>query len=304
MLSDNDTFVGVEIELENLGNFYHSVYHEALMNSGLWNVVSDGSLRNHGLEFIMSSAGSQPLKGGDIIDALGLFNTQMSQYIKNGSEPPECTHRTSIHVHVDVRDMSMSELKRLVLFYSIFEDTFFKWSLPERYHNNYCRAISLHHDVMERLSMLVAAQEGMTTVKAVQHGNKYDSINILSIKQRGSIEFRMMRGTYDTELILKWINMLLALRSAAKDSSIEIDLFPEVMSERGTDKLIDLIFDKWGVDLKVHATSMDLLKGIRVAQDILVAPRIRALDTGFSTHSAKTSSHLNAFKEAALQEIQ
>ena len=106
-----------------------------------------------------------------------------------------------------------------------------------------------------------------------------------------------MHGTYDTALILKWINMLLALKVAAADDEIIIDMFPEQMSIKGVENLIDIVFGDWGAELKEYATNQDILDGIRVAQDILITPLIEGLEAAFAGHSPKTSSHLNLFKE-------
>lgn len=295
-LADNDTFVGIEIELENLRR-YQGDYQNQVCKNGLWKCVPDGSLRNHGLEFVMSTHNGDPLKGGDIVRALGEFTRTMKAYIEDGNEPPSCSKRTSIHVHMDVRDMELPHLKKLFLLYAIFEETFFKWSDPDRWANTYCRSLEHHTDIRDRLADIIGTQNDVKIPRILNSGNKYDAMNFLSIKQRGSLEFRLMRGTYDTSLILKWVNMLLALKVAAADNEVVVDTFPEQMSVRGIDNLIDIVFGDWGQDLKPHATNQDILNGIRVAQDILVTPIIKGLEASFAKHSAKSSSHLNLFKE-------
>lgn len=296
MLADNDTFMGVEIELENLRHFGQA-WHQKVEGSGLWKIVNDGSLRNHGLEFIMSTHTGDPLKGGDIVRALAKFTEIMNKYIQEGHEPPDCSKRTSVHIHMDVRDMELPHLKKLFLLYAIFEATFFKWSDPNRSTNAYCRSLEHHQDVRDRIADIIAVQEGVRIGRVLDHGNKYDAMNFLSIKKRGSLEFRLMHGTYDTSLILKWLNILLALKVAAADDDIIIDMFPEQMSIRGVENLIDIVFGDWGMELKEYATNQDILDGIRVAQDILITPLIAGLEASFSQHSPKTSSHLNLFKE-------
>lgn len=301
-LADNNTFIGVEIELENLGNFKGLEYDE-MMKTGLWSIVDDGSLRNHGLEFVMQTANNKdPLRGGDITRALFRFKKVMRDYIKKGNEPPKCTHRTSIHVHMDVRDLSLSQLKKLILLYAIFEETFFNWSMPERLNNNYCRSLDHFPDITARMATILAIPDDESPMsrhhlmEALEGGNKYDAANYLSIRQRGSFEFRLLHGTYDTELMLKWINILQALKLAAKDGSIVIDSFPDDMSERGPENLIDQVFGPWADTLADYATDLDILRGIRRAQDILLHPRIVELHKAFSQHSQKEGTHLTAFK--------
>lgn len=296
-IADNDTFVGVEIELEGLSGF-HSVWQSEMKGNGLWNIVKDGSLRDHGLEFIMSTSDNQPLKGGDITRAMLRFKKVMRLYKEAGNPPPSCSVRTSVHVHIDVRDLMASQLKKFFLLYSVFEDTFYKWADPNRKESNYCRSLEFNSDIVERMSAIMNMNEGNASHlnHHMMHGNKYDACNYLSVKQRGSVEFRLMRGTYDTSLILKWINLLLCLKLAAQDDSIIIHSFPDDMSQRGLGTLIDQVFGSWGGFLKDYATEGDILKGVRQAQDIILSQSIKALDEQFGTHSAKESSHLNAFK--------
>ncbi|MCP5414404.1 MAG: amidoligase family protein [Chromatiaceae bacterium] len=298
-IADNDTFVGVEVELENLGNF-GPAWTSEMRSNGLWNITKDGSLRNSGLEFIMSTGDGQPLKGGDITRAMFRFKKVWRMFVEAGNPPPECSSRTSVHIHIDVRDLEVSQLKKLFLLYAVFEETFFKWSDLSRYDSNYCRSLEHNQDITNRLSTILKISDDMPDLlhAHLSTGNKYDAMNYLSIKQRGSVEFRLMRGTYDTGLILQWINLLLCLKLAAKDKSIIIHSFPDDMSRRGLNTLIDQVFGKWGTFLKEYASELDILRGVRKAQDILLANEIDNLNTQFESHSPKECSHLEAFKKA------
>lgn len=296
-IADNDTFVGVEVELEGLGQF-STKWKNLMTETGLWTITNDGSLRDYGLEFIMCTADGQPLKGGDITRAFFRFRKTFRQYIEADHSPPVCSDRTSVHIHIDVRDMEIQQLKKMLLLYTVFEETFFKWSDFSRYDNNYCRSIEYHHDIVERMSNIINIPDdsGEHLSYHLIKGNKYDAINYLSIKQRGSLEFRLMRGTYDSKTILQWINLLLCLKLAAKDEDIVIHTFPDDMSQRGLSNLIDQVFGDWGTFLKEYATENDILKGVRKAQDILLSAEVDQLEERFSTHSPKESSHLKAFK--------
>lgn len=306
-VADNRTMIGMEIELENLPGF-GSFWRSEMTKTGLWTITNDGSLRNKGLEFIMQTASdAQPLCAGDITRALFRFKKVMRDYIKAGNEAPECSNRTSLHVHMDVRDLKLAELQKLILLYAIFEETFFKWSDPSRIDSNYCRSMFHHRDIMERMAKILALKDDGSSrtaqkmVEILSDGNKYDAANLLSITQRGSLEFRIMHGTYDTRLMLRWINILQALKIAAKDKSIVIDSFPDDMSQRGIENLIGQVFGKWSAGLEDFATDLDILKGIRKAQDILLIPRIQDLDNKFKAHSPKEHTHLKAF-QAKLKE--
>lgn len=299
-VADNSSYVGVEIELEHL-RYFGTVEKMGMQGKGLWNVVKDGSLRDHGLEFIMSTPNGQPLKAGDIIRALMQFKKGMEEYETTHGDPPRCTVRTSLHIHVDVRDLEIPQLQKFILLYVVFEKILFNHADPSRYHNAYCRSIGLHQDVQERLAQVVkSSASGHGLASKLEKGNKYDAMNVLSVRQRGSMEFRLMRGTYDTKLILEWINILLALKNAARDETIVIDSFPEDMSQRGPANLVEQVFGKWGAG--IECTDMEVLEGIREAQDILLHFDQIELNESFMNHSEKEHAHLNAFK-AKLKEV-
>ena len=76
----------------------------------------------------MSAGDGQPLKGGDITRAMFGFKKVFLLYEEAGNEPPICSPRTSVHIHIDVRDLEVQQLKKLFLLYAVFEETFFKWS--------------------------------------------------------------------------------------------------------------------------------------------------------------------------------
>lgn len=295
-VADNNTFVGVEVELENLGNFT-GPFRAEMTKTNLWSIIKDGSLRNDGLEFVMQTPDGAPVRAGDITRALFRFRKVMRDYCKDYL-PPDCSPRTSLHVHMDVRDLTLTELKKLILLYAIFEETFFKWAGPDRIRNNYCRSISFYSDVTERLANILSLPDDDKAVdvliRELEKGNKYDACNLLSITQRGSMEFRLMGGTYDTKVMLSWINMLLCLKLASKDKGIVIDSFPEDMSMRGVGNLIHQVFGKWGEELIPLATDLDILRGVRKAQDLLLYPRLDELNQQFLAHSAKDKSHLDA----------
>lgn len=307
MLINKKVPVGVEIELENLRNYTRSSYKERRFVSILtekdhWHVINDGSLRNNGLEFVMMDLNtSGPLVGNDIIKALKHFRKVMDTYILEGHEPPILSERTSLHIHVDVRDMKIEQINKLIILYSIFEKIFFKWSLPERYYNNYCRPISLHKDIKERLSKVLHLNSGCSSpgehFKFAQ-ANKYDGINIKPITSLGSVEFRIFRGTYDINDIIDWINLLLGMRnSAIEDSSLDNLLeIPTTLSKYGIENLIDKVFGEPGQILKPHASNADVLEGVRLSQDLIIERDLINISQMFNSQEVGTT-HLKAFKE-------
>src|SRR3972149_6708240 len=100
---DNTTLCGIEVEAEGIDIPRNSKkLPQFYKDLTFWSVKEDGSLRNGGKEFIFK----QPLGGTDIVRAL----EQLEKKIKEHDINPDMTHRTSLHLHIDVRNMTIEEL--------------------------------------------------------------------------------------------------------------------------------------------------------------------------------------------------
>lgn len=285
---DNNTRVGVEIELEQIEG---SVVIDKALSSGLWSVTRDGSLREGGLEFIMQARTGEPLKGGEIIAALDAFDDFIKAPVERGVA---INSRTSIHVHLDVRALSPEELNRLILLYYTFEEILFNWIGSDRRQSSYCRRLADHPDIIPRVA---AVLEGKDLRGSLGRGNKYDALNLASVRQHGSLEFRGMRATTDTDIILQWINILLKLHQAARNMEVEIGVIPEVISAEGPLEFLEQVFGEHTAALGV-VSDYQVVMGARVAQELLLDPRNgRALG---SPDTIECQTRLDLFKEKVL----
>lgn len=256
-LPSND-FVGLEIELE--GFKYYNSYK---LESELWSVKEDGSLRDNGKEFIFSL----PLNGKDIETALEIFDIWVKKYTENFSAPI-VSERCSIHVHVDVRDLERKELYMFMMYYLSLERLLFVYSGKGRYENNYCTPIHLSSDFESRLSRLNSGSSD-NFVMALD-SSKYAAANTTSVRERGSVEIRTHEGTYDIDRILEWIYILLSIKKASRNNNIPFQDFPVLVSDTGPIEFIRQIFgDEITDKLTYQGFQFDLWKGIRDAQDVI-----------------------------------
>jgi hypothetical protein len=186
---DKATYLGIECEIENL--------YETVSRPVYWNITEDGSLRNHGYEFvshpIRASSAEQALT--DLFRAIARYNT--AHY----------TERTSTHIHVNVRTLTLSQLESLVLTYMVFERAIYKWIGHDRENNIFCVPLHSIHLTNNLCSSL-------QNIEAL-HWTKYTGLNLAPILQKGTIEFRHLYGTNDVGTIMTWINLLLSLKKYA-----------------------------------------------------------------------------------------
>lgn len=193
-LVSTNTKIGVEVEVENIRG-------PIRYDSGFWVIKEDGSLRNHGYEFM-----SYPIEGNEIAYAINnLFNAL--------PDAADFSERTSIHVHVNVRNFTVQRLLNVVLLYLVFEKTLYRFAGPYRYKNIFCVPI-------QETRIPVTIQNYLIRFRLnefIHEWNKYSGLNLLPVKQFGTIEYRMMYGHREQDYLLRWINILLAIHTTAKE---------------------------------------------------------------------------------------
>src|SRR3990167_2684205 len=98
---DPKTHVGIEVEVENVS------YINPNIPLCFWQITEDGSLRNHGKEFKTFPI---PLQHAHVA---------LEQLFQGLNPDIDFSHRTSIHVHMDIRGLTMSQLLGLLLTYTV-----------------------------------------------------------------------------------------------------------------------------------------------------------------------------------------
>lgn len=222
--------IGIEIEIENVGP----------ARPHGWVVVADGSLRNNGLEF-KTAYGHRVWGVYESVDSL--------QKLLKESYKPSFSERTSVHVHMDVRTLTLEQLHILFLVYLIFEDSLFRFAGEKRKHNIFCtpflNSSTLHVDSEVKISSEIVKN-------FIEMASKYTAFNLSSIREFGTVEFRHMEGNYDPERIFKWVCLLGLLKTYSKSVSV-LDL------ERGIINLKSLShFQEFGK--QVFGSFADLLE--------------------------------------------
>lgn len=183
--------LGIEIEVEN-------VHHHPVMDY-YWKSKHDGSLRNNGMEYT-----SIPLRAAQVPFAL--------EYLSKALEENDLSFspRTSVHVHLNVRDMAWDQIQSLTLLYAIFERHFFHLAGAKREGSIFC--VPLYKTTQLRC---------LPWIEQNPKWHKYNAINLGTIlgdndvPRFGTIEFRHMYGTLDHDLLCPWIDNILKLRVAS-----------------------------------------------------------------------------------------
>lgn len=184
----SEELIGIEVEVEN-----HNLQKRP---EKVWSLTQDGSLRNGGAEWI-----SQPIPANRASDAL--FNLTSCLHHLYCFSP-----RTSVHVHLNAQDLTSEQVGDLVAIYLIFEHAFFRYVGRRRINNPYCVPISHTHLLMNYVQNGVKAR-----------WEKYAALNMLPLRDKGTLEFRHMHGTLDNIKLSKWVAMITSLKEYVKKNS-------------------------------------------------------------------------------------
>lgn len=186
---DCERAVGIEVELEN--------YILTKAPSSAWIQKGDGSLRNNGVEYV-----TNPIEARLAPDML--YNLLHESLSKEVCFSP----RTSIHVHVNVLDLTTEQVITAVMLYAAFESLFYKYTGRGRIKNIYCVPL------MDTTLLTGINHSTINTVR--QSWSKYSGLNLLPVAELGTLEFRHMHGTFDHRKVIIWVRLLTKLVEFAR----------------------------------------------------------------------------------------
>lgn len=244
-----NVFVGIEIEMENSSPLNHGEYER------LWSFRGDGSLRNNGLEAV-----SLPVKGKWITNALHSLYKVIPGVV--------FSHRTSIHVHLDVREFTQKQLTAFLLVYLSVESLLYRFVGKDRHENIYC--VPLY------LTTLVDALVDFLNKDFVKYNfgaSRYAGLNLDAIRKFGTLEFRQLHGTHDVRKIVNWINFLIKIYDYSLSHKLE-DIITKI-SELNTNSLyinyLNEVFGNVVTLLDLTDIKNDLEKGVKAVKQSIVS---------------------------------
>jgi hypothetical protein len=286
--------VGIEIEMEEV----ERDTLKTLAATGFWQVKSDTSLRGNSGELV-----SVPLFGSDLRQALSDVTNVFRR-----TKKPTFNRRTSLHIHMDVMDMSPQELIRFFLLYCAFERTLFTLCDETRQNNPYCLPVWRSENTKQEMALIIEGIEDgskRATQMLLSRWAKYNALNLNNITGIGTVEFRHMHGTINATEITQWIMMLMSIKKFAKTQMKSYNDFPEIVSGFLPQDYLGAVFTDAAIVERLQSPQLadDLLRGVRCAQDILMYRRLsRATHAIYGKQSGKETSSFNRLMKADINE--
>jgi hypothetical protein len=205
--------VGLEFEWERVYEL-PSTFQGRKANG--WVRVRDGSLRDGGMEFRSETTN----RGRGVLNKIEIMYGWGEQMNWSRSS------RTSIHVHLDVRSLTVEELYATLVTYALVEPLLCHFAGKQREHSIFCipwyRAI---RDAARLGSGWTQYQKLLKEKDPIYHARsilkmfdasavrscKYSALHTEPIRRQGSIEFRHAPVFADKQACITWVNLITAL---------------------------------------------------------------------------------------------
>lgn len=170
-------------------------------------IKNDGSLRNFGIELVSKPLGLKEITtfGKDIDIVLSEADKAKSQFID--------TMRTSMHVHLNVSDMTYGQLMNTVFLYAILEPYFLSKVHKYRRKNNFASPMMSSKGFRNLILDAVVDDKRLPS----HEDFKYSAINFGSLAKFGTLEFRSHETTQNIDVVSDWVHEFFRIRILAME---------------------------------------------------------------------------------------
>jgi len=221
-------FMGVEIELE-FGSPEHNQIDSTGPMSKFWSQHEDHSLKLNGVEYVTS----RPLRDQGLNEALSLIDPEIKK------SKPYHSYRTSVHVHIDISDLTMAEIVAMYSNYLMLEEVIGYYVDPTRGTENFSQTF-LHSGTAEELAqylkIVLQKQVGRhlrredpdqynPRLMAPLGGDElmYTSLTPNKLLKYGTLEYRVLGGTVSVNKIKSVIRLLQRLKQYSRGGRKIVD---------------------------------------------------------------------------------
>lgn len=270
--ADPKSLVGLEIEVENV------MYIDPNIPLAFWKIAEDGSLRNNGREFKTLAL------------PLNSVEPALTQLARGLNPNVDFSVRTSVHVHQDVRGMTLNQLIGMLLTYVSVENLLFKYAGNNRRNSIYCVPLA-DTDFLTRMD---SREKLMNMLRDVGHNwHKYSALNLLPIRTFGTVEYRHMPGTLEVKKLLIWVDLLSRLKLYAykHDYNSIVETITGLNTNSRYKEYVADVFGDLVLYLDTSNLQMDMEHGVFDVKNATVANKF---------HEVVTKSPLVAGSQAAV----
>lgn len=220
----NGPKVGIEVEIETSNDLYMS-QRKVREGYTYWDSVTDGSLRNSrmdeqgGRELLFR----QPTDIKNVPSAL----TELDDILSKGRSKIRKSNRTSVHVHYNVQDFTLSKLMVFFCLYYTVEPILCRFNSFERENNLFALQATKSDDIIQNLEYLLRN-------RAARTATKYSALNFMPLLHGrfGTVEFRAGQGIESSaQEILPWVDLIAELMNACDAFKSPVEIITALSTE-------------------------------------------------------------------------
>lgn len=179
---------GIELEAEGVRHAHHV--------DG-WARTSDGSLRNHGVEYIFD---------GPVVYECAVDRVQkLCDYLSSRDPAPIHNARTSVHIHMDMCGLTIPELRSFIVEYTAIEPLLFELFGQGREYSPYC--VPLHVGRRYTKQLLRACDSDPMALRETFRNYKYTALSCNRFPDLHTMELRLFNGTNDAQTMLSYLSV-------------------------------------------------------------------------------------------------
>lgn len=183
---------GIELEFENARRPVNTA-------GSKWRSVPDGSLRNHGIEYV-----SLPLTSREVPKEVRWICAKAQE------ARMRATPRCGVHVHLNVRPYTLGQIASVATLYGLLEPSIFARYAEGRERSTFCCPQYSNTALQQalRADFIDMRRDNCRYFPNAQRSAKYAALNYSSLARFGTLEARQLAGTIDPDVIIEWVQFL------------------------------------------------------------------------------------------------
>lgn len=236
-----DSLFGIELELENVVAGGDAPWDNCPDG---WTIHEDASLRN-GLEYVTS----RPIGAERLEEVIESFYDKGLTYTTGP--------RTSTHIHVNMSDATVEELRTMIALVYTIEDAIYICTEESRKWGGYSVALSEMRP--QRLRNILNAPNNQMFVNNVMPGRnneRYYGFNC-NISRHGTAEFRYFPGGPTQDELVSWVDLVALIKKASKKFTIQY-LSGLIASPHDLGVFLTANFGEWAAKLIAARSLSDM----------------------------------------------
>ena len=172
---------------------YETLYEEYIQLYQAWAAQNGGSRGNNAARTQTGEWNSPVLRS---------FHSRGLKYLTGELEPRRTNDTAGVHVHVGAGDLTPEQAVQLTIIYTalepLFESAYYRGNT-----RRYCQKVD-SGELVNRFNQMRKVKKAGQKASDMRFGSRYWTVNLASLAQHKTVEFRSMGAVYNYEHLVRW----------------------------------------------------------------------------------------------------